>query len=259
MTGDTSGSSDFIRRQYAFAAHIRNPAVNPKPDDVEDRRMAIYRELFYNNVEGFLASAFPVLKEIYNEQAWHAMARDFFSRHRCHSPLFLEIPREFLTYLEHERVEQHDDPPFLHELAHYEWTELALSVAETAEAGSGDPDADLLASRPLLSSLAWPFVYQFPVHRIGPDYRPDTPGDQPTYLLVYRDADDEIGFLELNAVSARLLALLQENNALTGQAVLEQIARELQHPEPSIVVNGGEEILESWRARGIVTGGHNIS
>ncbi|HKX55116.1 MAG TPA: putative DNA-binding domain-containing protein, partial [Xanthomonadales bacterium] len=34
----------------AFAAHIRNPAVAPAPADVEDRRMQIYRDLFFNNI-----------------------------------------------------------------------------------------------------------------------------------------------------------------------------------------------------------------
>ena len=69
----------------------------PAPDDVEDRRMAIYRELFYNNVEGFLSNSFPVLRKLHDDDRWHAMVRDFFSQHLAQTPLFLEIPREFLT------------------------------------------------------------------------------------------------------------------------------------------------------------------
>ena len=121
----------FMQRQYEFAAHIRDPDNQPAPDDIEDRRMGIYRELFYNNVEGFLSSSFPVLRKLMDDASWHAMARDFYARHRCHSPLFLEIPREFLNYLQHERIDQADDLPFLWELAHYEWVELALSVADS--------------------------------------------------------------------------------------------------------------------------------
>jgi len=247
----------FIRHQYEFAAHIRDPQAHARPADVEDRRMAIYRELFYNNVEGFLANAFPVLKQILDEKAWHRMARDFYARHRCHSPLFLEIPREFLNYLEQERGEQAGDPPFLRELAHYEWVELALSVAEDTDSGSCDPEADLLATRPVLSSLAWPLSYSFEVHRIGPDYQPDQPGRQPTYLLVYRNADDEVGFIELNAVSARLFGLLEEESSDTGYTVLAAIADELGHPDPQVVIDGGLGMLEEWRTRGIVLGGRS--
>lgn len=252
---NTADRPTFMRRQYEFAAHIRDPEVAPRPADVEDRRMAIYRELFYNNVEGFLSGTFPVLKQILGDTRWHRMARDFFARHHCHSPLFLEIPREFLNYLEQERGTRAQDPPFLHELAHYEWVELALSVAEADDQEDCDPGADLLASRPLLSALAWPLQYHFPVHQIGPQLQPDQPGEQDTYLVIYRDADDEIGFIELNPVSARLFSLLQETGEDSGRAVLQRIAEELHHPEPETVVSGGLAILEQWRARGIVLGG----
>lgn len=250
---------DFIQQQYTFAAHIRDPDSKPCPDDVEDRRMAIYRDLFYNNVEGFLANTFPVLKSLYDEAAWHRMTRDFFSTHKSHSPLFLEIPREFLTYLEHERGQRNDDPPFLFELAHYEWTELALSVAEISEPTGYQANADLLESRPVLSSVAWPFVYEYPVHRISPEFQPEQPDEQPTYLLVYRDAEDEVGFIELNAVSARLFSLLQETSECSGRHELQKIAEELQHPDPSVVINGGLGILEEWRNRSIVLGGRPIA
>ncbi len=59
-----TAKADFIQQQYDFAAHIRNPEQNPAPAGIEDRRMGIYRELFYNNVEGFLSNGFPVLAGI---------------------------------------------------------------------------------------------------------------------------------------------------------------------------------------------------
>lgn len=249
----------FIQQQYAFAAHIRNPEINPAPNGIENRRMAIYRELFYNNVEGFLANTFPVLKSLLDNATWHQMARDFFATHQSHTPLFLEIPREFLTYLEREREPRDQDPAFLFELAHYEWTELALSVAEISENTGFESTADLLETRPVLSSVAWPFVYQFPVHRISPEYRPEEPNETPTYLLVYRDDEDEVGFIELNAVSARLFTLLQEKTETSGRRELLKIAEELQHPDSAVVINGGLGILEEWRERGIVLGGAAIS
>ena len=38
--------TDFRDIQYAFARHIRDPENNPAPVDAEDRRLAIYRDLF---------------------------------------------------------------------------------------------------------------------------------------------------------------------------------------------------------------------
>ena len=54
----------FIETQYQFAATIRDPENKPAPDNIEPRRMTIYRELFYNNIEGFIANGFPVLRQI---------------------------------------------------------------------------------------------------------------------------------------------------------------------------------------------------
>lgn len=251
-----AGEADaaFMRDQYRFAAHIRDPEQNPAPEGIEDRRMGIYRDLFYNNVEGFLSNTFPVLRTLVDDRHWHAMARDFYARHRCHSPLFLEIPREFLNYLDEERGEHPGDPPFLRELAHYEWVELALSVAEGEDEAQADPAGDLLDGIPVLSTLAWPLSYSFPVHTISEQNVPEAPGEQPTYLLVYRDEDDEVGFFELNPVSARLFSLLQENPADSGRTLLLRIAGELGHPDPQVVVEGGAGILEQWRARTIVRG-----
>ena len=244
---------EFIRQQLAFAAHIRDPRQHAAPTEVEDRRMGIYRELFYNNVEGFLSSSFPVLRRLMDDDSWHALARDFFARHRCHSPLFLEIPREFLTYLEEERGELEGDLPFMRELAHYEWVELALSVADVA-AIPADLDGDLLEGVPVLAPTAWPLAYAYPVHKISPAFQPQHPGAQATYLLAYRDARDDVGFIELNPVSARLFSLLQENRSSSGRALLRTIATELAHPDPGLVVEGGSSILEDWRRLGIVLG-----
>jgi hypothetical protein len=226
----------FIRQQYAFAAHIRDPRNNAAPVGVEDRRMGIYRELFFNNVEGFLGSSFPVLHKLMDEHSWHALARDFYD------------------YLNEERGERDSDLPFMRELAHYEWVELALSVAENDEQTPLAVDGDLLAGAPLLSPLAWPLAYRYPVHRIGPDFQPREPDAQPTYLLVYRDTRDEVGFIELNAVSARLFSLLQEQPGQCGRALLQQIAAELRHPDPELVVQSGHAILEEWRRLDIVRG-----
>ena len=56
--------------QYAFAAHIRDPERHPAPTDIEDRRMQIYRDLFFNNVNRFLSSSFPVIRKLYDDDDW---------------------------------------------------------------------------------------------------------------------------------------------------------------------------------------------
>jgi hypothetical protein len=247
--------SDFTRRQYAFAANIRDPENNPPPEDIEDRRMQIYRELFFNNVESFISGSFPVLRQLHSGTAWHALVREYFSCHRSRSPLFHEIPREFLNWLEHERSGNPADPPFLFELAHYEWVELALSIADIPPGTrQADPHGDLLHGIPVLSPLAWHLTYRYPVHRIGPDYRPQQHGDTPTCLVVYRDREDGVGFLEINTVTKRLLELIDAGANRSGSELLARIATEMSHPQPDVVIRGGAEIMDKLRQKQILTG-----
>jgi hypothetical protein len=246
---------EFIRRQYEFAAHIRDPEHQPAPHDVEDRRMAIYRELFYNNVESFLSNTFPVLRKIYDDESWHAMVREYFSNHLSRTPLFLEIPREFVNWLREERTPREDDLPFLYELAHYEWAELAISIAnDTLDYDGIDGAGDLLDGVPVLSPLAWHLAYHYPVHRIGPNFLPGPADSVSTFLVIYRDAEDEVGFMEINPVTKRLLELLETPNTASGRELLLKIASELSHPQPEVVVSGGAEILANLRKKSIVAG-----
>ena len=131
--------------QYQFTAHIRNPEKNPAPSEIEDRRMEIYRGLLYRNVQGFIANAFPVTRQLYKDENWHKMIRDFFSSHTSHSPYFKDISKEFLDYLTNERVSLPEDPKFLSELAHYEWLEIMLTfVDREIDWESINADGDLL-------------------------------------------------------------------------------------------------------------------
>ena len=183
----TAENRKFTDIQYAFTRHIRDPEHQPAPDDIEDRRMEIYRGLLYRNVESFIAQSFPVLRKITPDYKWHSMLRDYFRRHIARTPMFPKMPREFLNYLEQERAAD-DGPPFLLELAHYEWVELAL-IYDKRELSLQhcDTNGDLLTGIPVLNPITFLLSYKFPVHRISPDYQPDDPPEQPTYLVVYRD------------------------------------------------------------------------
>lgn len=247
--------ADLRARQEALTAYLRDPNGARRPEGLDERGGDVYRRLVYNNIQGFLASNFPVLRQILDGERWDALVADFLAEHRAQTPYFLEIGREFLAYLAEGRAPRADDPPFLLELAHYEWVELALSVATEEIPTEGvDPDGDLLAGHPLVSPLAWPLQYAFPVHQIGPGFEPQAAPEQPTFLVVHRDRQGAIGFLAVNAVTARLLQLLQEDPGATGEALLRRVAAEIGHADPDQVVAAGADILADLRRRDIVVG-----
>ena len=258
--GEQNSYRAFQQHQIDFAAHIRDPDNAPAPENIEDRRMAIYRELFFNNVANFLSQSFPVLVSLMGKDRWRALVRDYYRDHASQSPLFPDMPKEFLKYLADERatsrhsaVEQ--DPPFLYELAHYEWVEIGLSLAEEPEPDQAlNPDGDLLDERPVTSPLAWLLSYQYPVNQIGKDFQPDSPSEQPNLYLVLRNSDLKIVFLSLNLVSARLFELIRDNPDKTGREHLLSIAAELNHGEPQAIVDSGLNIMQQWLEKRVLLG-----
>jgi hypothetical protein len=244
----------FQEKQHAFAAHIRDPLRNPPPEGVEDRRMAIYRELFFNNLKNLLSQTFPVLKKLHSKEKWNSLVRKFMAQHKSDTPYFLEIPQEFMQFLQHEYELQDDDFPFLLELAHYEWVELALSISQEENDFELDPDGDLLAGIPVKSRLAWSFSYRFPVHRISVEYLPDEPGEQPTFLAVCRRSNDDMDFMELNPVTARLLDLIADNERATGRELLEALAREIGYADTEAFVQHGKAAMEQMYDAEIIIG-----
>lgn len=248
------GESSLEAAQRVFTAHLRDPLRNPPPAGVRREGMDLYVELSFAVVRGLLADSYPVLRSLHDEVAWRALVRGFYAHHVSRTHLFGEVGLEFLDYLQRER-DGGDAPPFLGELAHYERMESQLRADPREIDWEGvDRDGDLLAGRPVLSPLAWPLRYRFPVHRIGPECRPREAPAQPTYLLVYRDEAYRVGFLELNAVSARLIELMAQMPQMSGRDLLARIAAELDHPDPAVVECGGLETLQQLRGRQIILG-----
>lgn len=247
---------DFQDKQYAFAAHIRDPANTIAPPGIEDRRMAIYRDLFFNNLYNLLGTFFPVTRKITSDSQWRHAIREFMKRHRAKTPYFLELPEEFLAFIQNEYRTLDEEFPFITELAHYEYAELALRVsAEENDVSDVDPQGDLLRATPVKSTLAWVFAYQYPVHRVSKEFLPTQPGDQPSYLVIYRRHDDKVRFLELNAVTAALLESIETNElGLSGEVLLKNLAEQINYPDIEALKKHGIDALEQMRQLEILTG-----
>ena len=251
----TSENTKFKKIQYEFTAHLRNPEHVNAPSDVEDRRMEIYRGLFYRNVKGFIDNAFPVLHKFYSEENWHKMVRDFFANHQSVSPYFKDISKEFLDYIQNEREPHSEDPIFIKELAHYEWLEIYLTFSDIEpDLSNVDTTGDLLNGIPVLSPLAQMHSYQFPVHKLKPEFQPTQVDEQPNFLMAHRDKQDKVSFMELNPITAMLVNMISENNSKTGQELLDDIVEQINHPNPETVYTGGAQTLKLLRTKEIILG-----
>jgi len=228
-------SRPFQRLQLDFAAYVRDPEHVATPLGIEPRRMAVYARLVYNNVEAVLANVFAGLREIVGKTAWRALVRDFLRRHTVDSPYYSKLPDEFLAYLA-TREGGPSLPPFAADLCHYAWVKYALPLAPDMPDDAFDDNPLRLDETVAVSSLAWPLMYAFPVTDLGPDCQPSTPPDAATYLIAYRNRHDDVGIMAANALTLRLLALVEAGSPLAES--FAEIAAELGRPAARVQAAG---------------------
>ncbi len=247
----------FREIQAQMTAWLRNPA-GCVPPDVEQRRLDVYRELLFNNVRDFVETAYPVLKSLLPESGWQELVRRYFALHHARSPYFRDISLEFREWVQASEADWLARQPWVQELMHFEWMELAADCAEVGEAPACQPAGDLLAGVPCARPALWPLVYRWPVHRFSPANPPERePPEQATCLLAYRDDDDMLHFMEVSPLSARLVEMIQSGEPRSGAELLASLAREAgltREAEQQTFLANGRQLLEALRQHGILLG-----
>ncbi|MCA1789271.1 MAG: putative DNA-binding domain-containing protein [Thioalkalivibrio sp.] len=242
----------FQQIQQALADHLRDPERFPPPADIEPRRLAIYRRLFYNNVLNLLGKGFPILKAVLGPEQWARLVRDFYRDHDSHTPYFPQFGEEFVCYLAEERAPAKEDWPFMPELAHFERVQKTLLNAADSESSLCTTRAsDPLSGVPSLVPQARLLAYEFPVHRIGEDFKPDQPGEAPTYLLAYRAGPKRVRVAVLNALGARLLWRIQEEPS-TGYEQVRRTLNDLGLEHDETLCRQGGRLLKRFRKLGVL-------
>ena len=243
----------FQRYQLEFTAHIRDPLHQPRPKNVPVKRMAVYKEIVFNNLLESISACFPVAQKMLGMRAWLNLTHGFLREHSGNTPIFREIPEEFLAHVN----TQTNLPHYLSSLCHYEWVELFVASMDTTSAELGmhireiTTANDLLEFQPAFTAALQILNYDYAVQKISPRHKPKQKVS--TQLLIYRDVDFAVKFVELNPVTYRLIELLQQQST-TGMQALSIIADELSHPKPEIIIQFGLAILQDLKKQGIISG-----
>ena len=242
---------EFQRYQLAFTAHIRNPKANKAPAQVDAARMAVYREIVFTNILNSVSTCFPVCVQVLGQRDWEKLVRQFFAKYQAQTPIFREIPAQFLQFLNTEK----NLPIYFQQLAHYEWVELAVNSQPTTPPKlSKIPD--FLNEKPVLAPANKLLQYDYAVHKISARHKPKT--NTKTQLLVFRNLENKVKFVELNSVTLQLLNLIEENN-MTGKQALMWLAEELQHPDANAVIQFGLEILQDLAKQEAIVGSRKLA
>ncbi len=222
--------------QQQFGAHLRDPENNPAPLAVDGRRMGVYRELIFNNIESLLANIFPVINNVLAEDIWMGLIREFLRDYRATTPYFPCLGQELIQFLA-DRQDNSDLPDFILELAHYENIEFDIMLTDEEFPLSAKPTELNATSQLTLASTAFPLAYRYPVHTIRVDQQPEVAPDQPTFLLVFQDISGDVRFFELQGLTYHLLQFLKENRTQTLQDLLTNLAQTVRQNDAGFVLD----------------------
>lgn len=208
--------------QRTFTAWLRHPGQAPAPAGIEARRLAIYRDLLFNNVMTFVDSAFPVALALLPAALTARLKQEFFANHACQSPYFTDISLHFREYVESLDWPELARAPWLTELLHYEWVELAADISPA-------PPSDTTGQRMLaaddldegrqpdlrLAAPTWALAYHWPVQRWRRDTDPASLAPEDSCLVLWRDADEQVQVLTVEPLAAWLVEQLTSARAGT--------------------------------------------
>jgi len=246
--------SVLFQEQNTLGRYLRDPDHCAPPAGMDVARAQVYRDLIFNNLSLLLSGTFPVLIKVLGEARWRSLMRIFLRDYRASTPKFGEIAQEFVEFLAAQPpgLSDGDWPPFMVELAHYEWVEMALQQSEAEPLPASDA-GQLLECALQVSPLAWPLAYAWPVQLVGPDYQPDAPPVQPTLLLVRRAEDWSVKFSELSPLAWRLLQRITEFPQLTGREQLQGLAVEAEAVGSPMFIESGAALLRQMHGEGVVS------
>ncbi|MYD44731.1 MAG: hypothetical protein F4W92_00020 [Gammaproteobacteria bacterium] len=238
---------DYQRIQHQFASYIRDPASNSVPSGIEQRRMDIYKRLFFNNLASFCIKAFKSFRPFINDDQWNTLIRGFMREHTCKSPYFKDIPLAFVEYLE-SSDQVSVEYPFMSEMCHLDAMRMQLRLA---------PDARLCenlniiedATRVQLSAAVRLLSYQWPVHKLTPSTWDGQKPKQPTWLIAFRNRNDQVEVLGTNVHTFRMLESL--THPLTLSALTARLSEEFKVDRKSLM-NQLIPTVQAFNKKGVI-------
>lgn len=218
----------------ALGRSVRSPSIPSNADELEawlearaldprdqkafsalgKDRLFVYRRLIQRGLAGAISEEIPRTKERLGERFPAEVSR-FFDEEMPRSHYLRDVAFEFVDWASKRWAGDPDLPPYLSDLARHELS--AFEVAAARGESSQEVSPELALDRAVvLHASARLRRYGFPIHRLADG---DTElGSAPTALLVYRDPEHEVRYLELSPLAAAILERLLAGEAL-GAAI----------------------------------------
>ena len=241
MSAPTDASTEPSRLASLLAALCRTirepaaPAVGDELDawlarqrvDAADRavlgaadpkRLFVYRKLVRKGLSNAIAEEIPLTRARLGDR-FDAEVSAFFDEAMPRSHYLRDVAFELVEWARPRWTGDPTLPPFLGDLATHELSAFEVAAARATDASTPAASPELALDRPVVLHASTRLRrYGFPVHRLAESDTDLAPAV--TALLVYRDAEHEVRYLELTPLAAGIVDRLLANATL-GAAITE--------------------------------------
>lgn len=195
--------------QAALAEAIRNPE-QPIPNQIDSKRLTIYRRLIRNNLRQFIDRCFSESLTFLETEHWEALQQKFLAEAYPESPYFNDIPIQFLQYLQTHHAAL-NLPESILALMDFEATQLQAEIEQTEHSVH-----EWHEQTPLTWSKS-AFLKQYNYDFLSSDFAEIV--NQPDYILVWRNREDEVCYQQLNKEEWTLLHYFTEHTESLSELV----------------------------------------
>jgi uncharacterized protein len=199
-----------ITAQRALGKYTRTGKSKPKSSI--DENIDQYRRLVFNNVMDIIESTFPLAYKLVGSYKWTKLVKEYFAVYTCTSPLFWQMPNEFLDYVKLNSTELQIQFPQLINLMDMEWMEIEVFMMPDELISpftiEGDMNQDKLIVNPELKILPLNYpVFSKKSNKINAS-------DFSQYFIsIHRNhTDKNVSINELGLIQVEILLYLHEHS-----------------------------------------------
>ncbi len=225
------------------------------------RRLGLYRQLVRHNVVNVVETMLERTRarlDLHVPGEFDRTVAAFLAAHGPRTPHLRDVPGELLAWAAPRWRADARIPSWLPDHAELELVDFTIGVAPRA--AEPPPLADVTADRALVFGdprvivhLGWA-VHPVGYHEARHERREseEAPEQRAVHLLVYRDAEHVVRYLELTPLASEILERLFAGSPL-AQAMVDACAAS-NHPMNDAVLGGAARLLADLGERGVLLG-----
>ncbi|MEA3478680.1 MAG: putative DNA-binding domain-containing protein [Bacteroidota bacterium] len=208
---------DTIQIQNDLAGYCRTGKMVDIPG-TSKARLPHYRRLVYNVINSTMEQAFPITREILDDEEWKTLIDRFFIEHDTQTPKLWELPYELFKYAKSAGYAEQFSKPYLTDLLYFEWVEIEVHTMRDKFHPDYTPEGDLINDPIVLNHESRLIRLRYPVHLYAASETISKPGNY--YVFIFREPETgTVRFMSLSVLHVHLFEKFYLNNLIVSDFI----------------------------------------